>query len=283
MRKRDYPASHGVSRTFFTPAFRILLDGKSEGAETKPGKGANLGAVTAEPYPLSRGYTRETTVLADIADLEQLSPDAFWRRAAMRDYQQAGCPKLETLVYLVRSRTRSGRVEDAWRIIDVLTRRVTPTIQNRLARIYGISRDQVEELYEEVIAELYAAWLSDAPSDEFWEVRFGVCLDRKVIDAIKRHRRIREHEIALATVSDDGSPMDPLEQMADLASLDPETSATVKAALDSLPEPLRTAFYMTEVAGFTEEATARHLGVTSRTIRNYLARARKHLAPWREG
>jgi RNA polymerase sigma factor (sigma-70 family) len=253
------------------------------GTEATPGKGAVLGAVTAEPYPLSRGYTRESAVLVDIADLERLPAESFWQRAAMRDYQQAGCPRLETLVYLVRSRARAGRTEDAWRIIDVLTRRVTPTIQNRFARVYGISRDQAEDLYEEVIAELYEAWLSEAPSDEFWEVRFGVCLDRKVIDAIKRYRRIRENEIALATVSDDGSPMDPLEQMPDPAALDPETAAAVNAALDSLPEPLRTAFYMTEIAGFTEEATASHLGVTSRTIRNYLARARKHLAPWREG
>lgn len=241
-----------------------------------------MGAAITEPYPLSRGYSRENAVLADIADLERLPEDAFWRRVSIRDYQQPGCPRLESLVYLARRRARSGRSEDAWRIVETLTRRVTPTILNKLAKVYGISRDQAEDLYEDVIADLYDEWLSEEPAHEFWEVRFGVCLERRVIDAIKRHRRIRENEVALTATTEEGATLDPLEQMPDLAALDPQTAATARAALDSLPEPLRTAFFMAEFAGFTEDAVSAHLGVTSRTIRNYLARARKLLAPWRD-
>jgi RNA polymerase sigma factor (sigma-70 family) len=240
-----------------------------------------LGAVVAEPYPLSRGYQREAAVLAEIADLESASPDTFWRRVGILDYRQPGCPKLETLVYFVRSRERSGAVDDSWRIVEILTRRVTSIIQSRLARVYGISRDQAEDLYEDVVSELYEEWLSGEPAREFWEVRFGVCLDRKVIDAIKRLRRVRDNEVALAVVSEDGETHDVIEQMADLSSLDPEEAATIRAALDSLPEPLRTAFYMAEIARFTEEEVAGELAVTSRTVRNYLAKARKHFAAWR--
>ena len=255
---------------------------QSDGAGAGPGRGPVLHTAVTEPWPLSRGYSRENAVLADIAEIERLPEDLFWRRVGIRDYQQPGCPRLETLVYLARSRQRSGRRDDAWRIVEVLTRRVTPTIQSRLARVYGISRDQADDLYEDVVGDLYEEWLSDAPAQEFWEVRFGVCLDRQVIDAIKRHRRIRDNEIALTATTEEGATLDPLEQLPDLAALDPETAATVRDALDSLPEPLRTAFFMAEFAGFTEEAVASHLGVTSRTVRNYLARSRKLLAPWKE-
>ena len=169
------------------------------------------------------------------------------------------------------------------RIIEMMTRRVTPIIQSRLSRVYGLSRDHAEDVYEDVITGLYEEWMSGEPTREFWEVRFGVCLDRKVIDAIKRQRRIRENEVALTVTPEEGAAFDVLEQMPDLAALDPETAATVRAALDSLPEPLRTAFYMVEIGRFTEDETAAHLAVTSRTIRNYLARARNNLKAWREG
>lgn len=280
-----HPPGINTESIVFATAFRIHPHGRSDRGGSGAGRGSTfiiLGTAVTEPDPLSRGYNRENEVLADIAALERLDDDAFWRRASIRDYQQPGCPRLETLVYFVRSCARSGRADEAWRIVEILTRRVTPTITNRLARVYGISRDQVDDLYEDVIGDLYEEWVSDEPAHEFWEVRFSVCLERKVIDAIKRHRRIRENEITLAVVSEEGAAMDPLEQMPDLAALDPEMAATVRAALDSLPEPLRTAFFMAEFGGFTEEAIAEHLGVTSRTIRNYLVRVRKLLEPWRE-
>jgi hypothetical protein len=202
---------------------------------------------------LGRGYKRDPAVVSEVVELRRLPPAQLWERVQITDYTQPGCLRLETLVYVAREWAMSGHADDAWRIIDVLTRRVTPTIQNRLARIYGISLEKVEDVYEEVVAGLYEAWLSDAASDEFWEVRFGACLDRKLTRVILKHR---------------------LEQMPAMASLDPESAAAVNAALDSLPEPLRTAFYMTEVAGFTEEVTGRHLAVSQSTVRNYLTRAR---------
>ncbi len=240
-----------------------------------------MGTAAIEPYPLSRGYTREKGVLADIAELDRLPPSAFWRRIANCDFHQPDCPGLETLVYLVRSMCRSGRREDAWQIAEILIQRISRGVMQSLARIYGISRDQVEELKNDLLGELYEDWLSLEPADEFWEVRFGICLNRKLIDAKKRHQRIQEHEVVLTGASDAESSLDPLEQMPDLSATDPESASLVRAALDSLPEPLRSAFFLAEHEGWTEESIAVHLGVTSRTVRNYLARARKHLEPWR--
>jgi len=125
--------------------------------------------------------------------------------------------------------------------------------------------------------------MSRDPAHEFWEVRFGVCLKRRLIDVITRHRRVAEHEVVLTADEADVGMDDPIERIPDLAALPPEMAAMARLALDSLAEPLRTAFYLYVREGWTEEKIARALNCTSRTVRNYLSRARDRLAAWRDG
>lgn len=231
---------------------------------------------------LSRNYVREPQVVADIVALRAQPPSEFWRRAAITDFREADCPRLESLVYCLREFQRRGESTEAWRIIEVLERRIAGTITRYLARLY-LSADQREEITDDLVTTLYAEWLSDAPAHEFWEVRFQVCLKRKMIDVATRHRRIATAEVSLSRPESEAEGLsDPLEQMPDPTARDPQTAAIVLAALDSLPEPLRSAFYLYHAEQWTEESIARHLGVTSRSVRNYLRRAEQRLAEWHE-
>jgi len=232
---------------------------------------------------LSRGYSREPAVEEEIRFL-QAQPNAWrQRRLEMLDSGDPRCPHLESLVFWMREYLRQGRADVSWRIADVLIRRVEPTISRYLSKIYGLTRDQRTELAEDLALTLYTEWMSLEPAHEFWEVRFGVCLKRKVIDAIARHRRITQHEVRLAPQEEEtNSNEDPMHGIPDEKHLGPEAIVMLKTALDSLPEPLRTAFYLYHHEGWTEESIGKYLAVTSRTVRNYLRRAEHQLAQWHQ-
>lgn len=234
--------------------------------------------------PLSRGYSREPAVQEEIRFLQK-QPHSLRRRwLEIVDPSDPRYPHPESLVFWVREYLGRGEQTFAWRIADTLIRRVEPTVSRYLSKIYGLTRDQRVEISEDLALTLYTEWMSLEPAHEFWEVRFGICLKRKVIDAITRHRRIAQHEVMLAPQEEDAnSPTeDPLSRFADEKTLSPEVTVMMKMALDSLPEPLRTGFYLYHHEGWTEESIAEHLAVTSRTVRNYLRRAERHLAQWRE-
>jgi DNA-directed RNA polymerase specialized sigma24 family protein len=132
---------------------------------------------------------------------------------------------------------------------------------------------------------LYAEWLSDDPRHEFWEVRFNLCLKRKIIDELKPLRRIFENEYSPGQQQDDnGSIYDPTEHLPDDSALSPELLAVARMMLVQIPEPWRTAFYLKHCEEWVEESNdpqqpsiARHLGVTGRSVRNYLRHAEKFL------
>jgi RNA polymerase sigma factor (sigma-70 family) len=77
------------------------------------------------------------------------------------------------------------------------------------------------------------------------------------------------------------SELDPWESVPDRRAESPERSAMIADALASLGEPLRTALWLYYREEWTEKEIADHLGCTSRTVRNYLRRARERLATWR--
>lgn len=239
--------------------------------------------------PLSRGYTREPDVLADIAALRALPGREFWRRAAITDWQADGCPRMESLVYFLRALSLRGDGDEAWRIAEILTGRVANTVLRRIGRWRSLTVDQREEVESAVTIKLYEEWFSLEPGGEFWEVRFAVCLERTISDEIDRALRIVRNETDLTSWEDDtGDTADAWERIADTPTLDAETTAMIADALACLEEPLRTAFYLYHYEGWPEYSSdpsqpsiAHLLGVTSRSVRNYLRRAEARLAQWR--
>lgn len=246
-------------------------------------KGERLIAGGSHLRQLTRGYTREPAVIADIASLRKLSRSDFRKRLEIVDYQQPDCPRLESLVYFLREFYLRGEAEAAWQIAEILSRRIIRTIRRRLARWRRLPLEQFEEIEDNLTTTLYTEWFSLDPGQEFWEVRFAVCLERTISDELARHDRVARHETHLGKQEDDESgELDPWEAIPDTPTIDAETKVIMQSALDYLPEPLRTAFYLYHYADWTEEHIARHLGVVSRSVRNYLRRAEQHLEQWRQ-
>jgi RNA polymerase sigma factor (sigma-70 family) len=228
--------------------------------------------------PLKRDYTRESVVVQDILHLSSLLESEFWRRMTIQDYQDPNCPRLESMVYFIRLFWSRNNQEAAWRMVEKLTKRVTRTIMRYLNGIYDSSWDQREELLDDLIHQLYAEWLSLDESHEFWEVRFGFCLKRKLKDVSERYERDRSKKLPLYS-SKDEEREDPITSLPDPGP-DPVSKVMVVEALASLSDPYRTTIFLYVLEGWTEEEIARYFGKTSRTVRNYLMRAKAHLKEW---
>jgi RNA polymerase sigma factor (sigma-70 family) len=228
--------------------------------------------------PLSRGYTRDEKVEREIAVLLSLPHFERQQRILARSGSQI-CPLPETALHLIRMFLISGEVELAWSAAENLAQRLAPRITRRIAIWKSLTPTEKEEVEETLLDRLYRAWMSLAPENEFWEVRFYVSIDRLLADVIDRIIRRKSHELNLDTQAD--SDMDPWESIADKQAMSPEGSAIIADALASLPEPLRTAFWLKFREDWTEEEIAAHLALSSRTIRNYLRRAKELLAIWR--
>lgn len=228
--------------------------------------------------PLKRRYDREPAVEEEIRLLASLPETEFWRRMTLRDYQEPDCPRLESMVYFIRLCESRNQSETAWRIVESLTTRIGRTILRRLKASVRCSEDQREELYDALITKLYTEWISLDAEDEFWEVRFWVCLDRKLMDVIKKYQHQDQRIVSLTPLNDEKEE-DPINRLPDTG---PDLLSEVETglALASLAEPYRTTIFLYVIEQWTEEQIARYFNKTSRTVRNYLTRAKAWLREW---
>jgi DNA-directed RNA polymerase specialized sigma24 family protein len=149
--------------------------------------------------------------------------------------------------------------------------------------VWGVTgRETREDLARDILLVVIEGVMSLAAEQEFWECRFWTCFDRRARTVLRDMRR-GSAEVAL----DDRAETDP--RLPAGAEISVEVRAVAAEALGSLPEPLRTAFILKHYAGYQEESgdpdeqtIARALGVTGRSVRNYLRRAERILAEWRD-
>jgi len=222
-------------------------------------------------------YRRESAVQAV---LERWDQSGVRPNAAMREWEDPSTP-LEALVAVARGLTKSGLEAEAWTVVDILIRRVAPRTYRHLA-VWGMAggRDQ-EDVTRDIVHMMIECVLSTSPQNEFWECRFWTCFDRRVRSLLRdfSHRRVGD------TSWDNAA-----EQLPDVrqAAVDWTDNIAARALLDRLPEPMRTAFYLKHYAGYKEESAvpeptiASTLGVSGRSVRNYLRKAEQLLAEWRE-
>lgn len=221
---------------------------------------------------LSRGYQRRPDVTDEIRRFVRLSaPD---RRTHVRGLVDGGAdwPPHECIVYVIRHLMMRGDEEMAWRTVEALMARVRSTILWNVNRFYGLSRTVREDVYEDVALQLYEAWLSLAPEHEFWEVQFGLCLRKRVIDAVRK--TIREAKLVVDTGCDEeGKDQDGLAELPDTISVRPDELAMALVMLEGLPTDLQLTIHLRFYEGLSEVEIAQKMGVTDRTVRNRLARA----------
>jgi RNA polymerase sigma factor (sigma-70 family) len=268
---------------FLLTVFRIRAAAPSEGMVAENTQEILLETVASEMRPLTRRYEREPSVIAQVAEMRALPSPEFWRRVQFTDFQVKDCPRMESLVYFLREFMRAGDEDGSWRIVEALAGRVAREVTRRLSAWKSLASYQRDEAEEAIRTALFTEWRSLAPENEFWEVRFGTCLRRKIFDEIDRVSRVRSNETLLDYVGDDeGNKSDPWELIRDNMAESPETQAVIADALLRLPSEVRTAFVLYHYEDWTEESIAERLKVTSRTIRNYLRRAGEQLRRWRE-
>ncbi len=237
-------------------------------------------------------YVREKEVEAQLKHLATLS-EKQRRRALLAE----GNDKLreETLVYALRECAQSGDTETAWAIAERLTERISGHIARQLSK-WRLPPDDADDCTRDLFAALFEALFDPSSAGEFWEVRFWVCLDRRLWNLIEKRQATLDAQLREAEapegggheMAEGGGQETLLSRMHD-RSLGPEERALLSAALNHLSENERLAVYLTKVEGLPEESddparatAASVLGVTGRSVRNYLKRAEEKIQKWEQ-
>lgn len=234
-------------------------------------------------------YRREATVDAQIGALCRRSDRA--RRAELtRDSAHGDADRLqeETLVYGLREYAARGDMDTAWAIAETLTARVTRHIARQLAK-WRLSPEDADDCTRDLFAALYDALFDTSEAAEFWEVRFWVCLDRRLWNLIEKRQGAADAVLSESGESADGDELESrLLRIADDGAR-PDVLLERQAALALLTDNERMAVYLKCIEGLPEESddpervtVAKLLGVTGRSVRNYLRRAEAKLIGWQQ-
>jgi DNA-directed RNA polymerase specialized sigma24 family protein len=239
-------------------------------------------------------YTRESDVETQVREISRLTERARRERllAPARAWEDADRLREETVVYFIRECAAHGDDETAWKLAEMLVERVSAHVQRKLAR-WRLTPEDADDCVRDLFAALWDAVFDRSQTAEFWEVRFWVCLDRRLWNLIEKRQAVADTELSPGDQTDDGveeRDADALfARMADTGP-SPEAMAERAEALALLNENERLAVYLVYIEGLPEESedpakpsAAKVLGVTGRSVRNYLRRAKDKLMTWEQG
>ena len=156
--------------------------------------------------------------------------------------------------------------------------------QRRIFRLISrFIRDQslAEDVAQETFLRAYRAIGQFRGDSQFytWLYRIAVNTAKKAIADGARDPVVRES----STISDDGETFAPGEQLIDMETPEAvlggrEIARTVNAAMDALPEDLRTAIALREIEGMSYEDIAQVMRCPVGTVRSRIFRAREAIA-----
>ena len=156
--------------------------------------------------------------------------------------------------------------------------------QRRIFRLISrFIRDQslAEDVAQETFLRAYRAIGQFRGDSQFytWLYRIAVNTAKKAIADGAREPIVRES----STISDDGETFVPGEQLIDMETPEAvlggrEIARTVNAAMDALPEDLRTAIALREIEGMSYEDIAQVMRCPVGTVRSRIFRAREAIA-----
>lgn len=214
---------------------------------------------------------------------------ALVRRARATDTSAGDYLPSECLVYCVREAHRAGQRQVMNSLMEALLRRSVGTVARLLHSLPGGDPAQAAQ---DVISTLTRRIVDLSGDDgDFYQVRYMLGLQSLVTTVYGQYRRRANQSLAHRRI---GNP-DPQENerqrdvdVPDDHALDPAELAACREALGHLPEPLRELFVL-RAYGWPIESNDpsvpsldAYFGVSARTIRNRLDRARSILEPWRE-
>lgn len=254
-----------------------------------------------EVQPLTRcnssgvPYQRLPAVTAQIERALGLSTDNLLEHARMSDSCSPLYLQEESLVYLIRHFRRGGHEALVNDLSEVLYGRTAKWAKSRL-RV--LSPDNLEDGIHNVISGVFEKILDlDSDRGDFFQVKFWLALKRITISTYKSEKKQYEKDVETeaATASlprdDDDEPVNctdnPWEAIPDQQLL-PEQKVLVSEGISSVSEPYQTAYILHNLMRFqvesldpNEPTVSTMLGKTSRTIRNWLAKAEEQLENWR--
>ena len=232
----------------------------------------------------TEGRTREPQVEAQVQRLLHTPQSAFWREARQPDRKSTEWVQEETLVCMLRIWNRSANradKENAWQIADLLLERSARFVHQHVS-CWRLSPQHVDDCKRDIQVQMLQDLFNDSRGCEFWEVRFWLCLKRRLLNIVQKYRGMAQAEFAPAPLEDEeGHATDYFERVADGETLSAQERVEVREALRVLPEQERKAFVLYHYEDWSQEQIAETLQVTDRTVRNLLSRAQKRLEEWR--
>lgn len=245
-------------------------------------------------------YTREKDVEAQIGELCQMSPRLRARRledagSGAMAWTDARRLREETLVYFLRESVRGNDEALAGKIAEILVDRVSAHVARKIGA-WRLGPGEADDCVRDLFAQMFAQLYDLEPSAEFWEVRFWLCLDRRLYNLLELKQAVRDNEIRAGDqtigdgADDESGTIDRLIGQLTDTGASPEATAERRELLELLTENERGALYYVFVAGLPEESddpakqsAAKMLGVTGRSVRNYLTRAKEKISKYQSG
>ena len=228
-------------------------------------------------------YFRSEEVIAQIQWLSTLSTSEIIKLAQERVDASSYVVKEETLVYLLREAHKIDDLELSDELSESLLKRIAPSVRRATIFLKSSSETHWEQCVEEITHKVFLSLIDCSAKNEFWELKFWLCLKRVEINVNEKFRRIIENEWNPAVYTDEsGGETSTMDQRADPDSGRFQDRLEAKEALGILPfKLLKTAKLLFE-EDWSQQEVADYFGVTDKTIRNWLTTIKKTLDAYRK-
>ena len=226
-------------------------------------------------------------VTSQIDALEALSRDE--RLARLKQAARKKDLRAETLLYSVCAGHDTTDHELYWAAFEALVKAATPMIAGRMRRLYGISDDDLLDHQQLIFESVLKSVQRKDPGLEYGIRRFSSYLVRRSIDAMRsrHHPWARNLELALEKgdqhcdsegkqIEPDGGPSD-VEFEPEARALAREELEALQRCLAHLPPKASEAFLLSRVLQRTQPQIAQQLGVSDRTVREWIGKVAKAL------
>jgi len=243
-----------------------------------------------EPPDSERGKPpqgRLPEVISQIDALEALSRDE--RLARLKQAARKRDLRAEALLYSVCAGHDAGDLELYWAAFEALVKAAIPMIAGRMRRLYGISDDDLLDHQQLIFESVLKSVERKDPGLEYGIRRFSSYLICRSIDAMRsrHHPWARNLELALEKVDQDDDSEDKLiapdwdppdlEFEPEARALAHEELVALQRRLSDLPKKAIEAFLLWRVLQRTQPQTAQQLGVSDRTVREWIGKVAKAL------
>ena len=241
-------------------------------------------------------FKRSSAVERQLLDALSLSEEDLLVRANIDDSTVDGYLQEEALVYLIRTSVQRQNQVLFNELSEILLTRCRNQVRSRTR-----SLERKEDAFNEAIRILFEKILAPGNEGDFLQVRFRYALKRIAIDVFRQYYRDQTDDRDNLQPSSFRSQEEtgendweniPATQDNDIATEDGFSSVEMEVlrreALQVLKEPIRTAVVLHYIKGWPIESNdpkevtvSTSLGVTPRTILNWLKYAKKELMKWR--